>query len=107
MDSNYCVVYVTAGSVEEAERIASALVEGRHAACVTVVGPVRSIYRWKGEVERADEVLLIAKTRTEKFEALRAVVKAAHSYEVPEIIALPLEAGEAAYLNWIDENTAD
>jgi periplasmic divalent cation tolerance protein len=90
--------------MEEADRIAGALVEGKHAACVTRVGPVRSVYRWKGEVERADEVLLIAKTRTDRFEELRRAVLAAHSYEVPEIIALPIEAGETAYLNWIDEN---
>ena len=102
----HCVVYITAGSEEEAARIAELLVVGRLAACVARVGPVHSVYRWKGAVESATEVLLIAKTRMACFGALRKAVLEAHSYEVPEIVAIPLAGGEQAYLDWIDENTA-
>ncbi|MFA6448098.1 MAG: divalent-cation tolerance protein CutA [bacterium] len=104
--ADYCAVYITAGGEEEAERIASLLVEKRLAACVTRVGPIQSVYRWKGAVESAAEVLLIAKTKVSTFEALRVAVRAAHSYEVPEIVALPLSDGDADYLRWIEENAA-
>ncbi len=101
-EAKYRVVYITAGDDEEAGRIAAMLVEKRLAACVTRIKPVHSVYRWKGHIESAEEVLLIAKTRAEKFEALCKAVRAAHSYEVPEIIALPLTDGDPDYLKWID-----
>ena len=103
--SEYCVVYITAGSEEEAVWIAKLLVEQRLAACVTRVSPVISVYRWKGEIESASEILLIAKTRSDKFEALRDAVRKVHSYEVPEIIAIPITDGNPDYLNWIGECT--
>jgi periplasmic divalent cation tolerance protein len=106
-NSEYCVVYITAGNDEEAEKIAAMLVEKRLAACAARVGPIQSVYRWKGAVESAAEVLLIVKTRTEKFDALRQAVRLAHSYETPEIIAIPLADGDPDYLKWIDENVAD
>ena len=96
------VVLSTCGSADEAERIARRLVEERLAACVSVVPGVRSHYRWQGAVESSDEWLLVIKSTRERFDALRTVLAAAHSYEVPEIIALPVVDGAASYLDWID-----
>ena len=100
----YLLVSITTNSSEEAERIAKALVQERLAACVNIVPAITSVYRWQGEVHRDSEVLLIAKSRSELFESLAARVKKLHSYEVPEIIALPIIAGSKAYLSWIDES---
>ncbi|HVW78230.1 MAG TPA: divalent-cation tolerance protein CutA [Alloacidobacterium sp.] len=94
----------TVSSLEEARRVAAALVEERLAACVNIVSGVHSVYRWKGTVEEAGEVLLIMKTRVEKLEALEAAVRRLHSYEVPEFLILPVNGGSAAYLQWIDES---
>jgi periplasmic divalent cation tolerance protein len=104
--SDHVVVLCTVGRAEDAETIARALVDERLAACVSVVPTVLSIYRWKGAVEREEERLLIIKTRRARFEELRAAIVARHPYEVPEIVALPLEAGHAPYLAWIDECVA-
>ena len=95
---------VTCGSAREARKIARALVERRLAACGNVVeAPVRSIYRWKGKVESAKEYLLLIKTTRKRFSALQGEVKRLHSYDVPEIIALPIAAGSAEYLRWVSE----
>ena len=104
LDYNHLLVSITTSSSEEADRIAKALVQERLAACVNIVPAITSIYRWQGEVHRDSEVLLIAKSQPELFESLAARVKKLHSYEVPEIIALPIVAGSKAYLNWIDES---
>ncbi len=96
------VVLVTAGSREEAEAIGRTLVENRLAACVNVVGPIRSIYRWQEAVEEADEHLLIVKARAADLAALEARVRAVHSYDVPEVVALPVAGGSEAYLRWLD-----
>jgi periplasmic divalent cation tolerance protein len=106
MMSDKRVVLTTAGSVEEANKIASALVERRLAACVNVHGPVSSVYRWKGAVERSQEWLLIIKTTAEGAEALGDAIKELHSYELPECVVLPVEGGSEAYLEWIGENVA-
>ncbi len=98
------IVLSTAGSREEAERIASALVERRLAACVNLVGPVASIYRWQGAVERADEFLLLIKSTAAQFGAVAATIKELHSYDVPECIELAITAGSDAYLKWLGEN---
>lgn len=103
--SNYVSVYMTASSAEEADRIASALVEERLAACVNILGEVRSVYRWNGATRRDSEVALIAKTRAALFDALAARVRALHSYEVPCIVSWPIEAGNPAYLAWIEAET--
>ena len=95
------VVLSTAGSREEAERIATALVEERLAACVNLVAPLTSIYRWRGAVERAEEVLLVIKTRRRSVPALVRRIGALHSYDVPEVIALPIVAGARPYLAWL------
>lgn len=97
------VIFITAGSGEEARQIASALVSERLAACVNIVPGVHSVYRWAGKVEEGQEALLLVKSRHEMLEQLIARVRELHSYEVPEIIALPLLAGDVAYLHWLDE----
>ena len=101
------VVLVTAPGAEEAARIARALVEERLAACGNVVPGLRSIYRWQGAVHEDAEALLVLKTTRDRFEALRARVLALHPYEVPEVVALPVEAGSASYLEWIVRETSD
>ena len=99
------VVLVTAGSADEAGRIGNALVAERLAACVNVVGPIRSIYRWEGKVEDAEEWLLVVKGRRADVPALDARVRALHSYDVPEALAIPVYGGSAAYLAGLDEAT--
>jgi periplasmic divalent cation tolerance protein len=99
------VVLVTAGSADEAARIGRTLVEERLAACVNVVGPIRSIYRWQGAIEEAAEHLLVVKARAVDLAALDARIRALHSYDVPEVLALPVGGGSAAYLAWLDEAT--
>ena len=95
------VVYVTAGSAEEAEQLAQTLVSEKLAACVSRIPSVRSVYRWQGAVEQSEEELLIIKTRKDLFGALEKRVRSLHSYSVPEIIALPVTAGSTPYLNWL------
>jgi periplasmic divalent cation tolerance protein len=99
------IVLVTCGSEEEALKIAHALVEGHLAACVNLVSPVRSIYRWEGKIWDERECLLVIKTQRQRFEKLEKKVKSLHSYSDPEIISLPIIEGSSAYLNWIRENT--
>ncbi len=94
------------GSEEEALRIARHLVERQVAACVNVLPAVRSVYRWKGAVEEATEWTLLIKSRADLFDRVRDELCSVHSYEVPELIAVPIVAGLQAYLNWIDESTA-
>ncbi|MCS6953554.1 MAG: divalent-cation tolerance protein CutA [Bryobacterales bacterium] len=96
------VVLSTCETAEEAERIARRLVEKRLAACVNVVTGLRSIYRWRGQVEDAAEVLMVIKSRRELFAALRTEIEKAHSYEVPEVIALPIVDGSPGYLSWLE-----
>jgi len=96
------VVLITAGSQEEAERIAQSLVAEMLAACVNVVPGVTSIYRWEGEVQRDQEWLLVAKSRRDVLDRLVERVQEIHSYDVPEIIALPLAGGSEPYLRWLD-----
>jgi periplasmic divalent cation tolerance protein len=103
--SNPVVVLVTCGSEEEALKIANALVEDRLAACVNLVAPIRSVYRWEGKIWDEKEWLLIIKTQKHRFEELEKKVKSLHSYSVPEIISLPITEGSSAYLDWIRENT--
>ncbi len=98
------VVLSTCATEEEAGRIARLLVDGRLAACVNVVPGLRSYYRWKGAVENSDEFLLVIKSARGLFGALSSALEKAHSYEVPEVIALPIVDGSAGYLGWLDEN---
>lgn len=98
------VILCTCASTEEAERLARLLVEQRLAACVNVVPAMRSFYRWQGALESAEECLLIVKSSRDLFAPLRAALEEAHSYEVPEVIALPVVDGAPAYLSWISAN---
>ncbi|MBN9424236.1 MAG: divalent-cation tolerance protein CutA [Candidatus Accumulibacter sp. 66-26] len=88
-----------------AEALAATLVETRLAACVNILAPCRSVYRWQGAVEAADEVPLLIKTTDECYPALEAAIRAAHPYELPEVIALPVERGLPAYLAWLAAET--
>lgn len=102
------VVLVTCGSLEEGKRIGRALVEARLAACVNLVqAPVESIYRWKGMVDTATEYLLVIKTSRERFAALEEAIRRLHSYEIPEIIALPIEKGSRDYLAWLTDSVRE
>jgi periplasmic divalent cation tolerance protein len=96
------VVFNTCGSADEAERLARSLVERRLAACVNVVAPVTSFYRWDGAVTRGEEWLLVIKSSRPLFDALRDAIEAAHTYELPELIALPVIEGSGNYLAWLD-----
>lgn len=100
----YRIVFITAGGEEEAVRIAKALVEQRLAACVNIIQPVRSIYRWEGKVCDEQELLLVAKTHVAQIAALMACVEELHSYEVPEVLAIPIESGFRPYLEWVEES---
>jgi len=95
------LVFSACGSDEEAGRLARMLVERRLAACVNIVAPVRSIYRWKGQVEEAAEWILIIKTTEQLFPQLRDELRQAHSYELPEIISVPISDGSPDYLAWL------
>lgn len=101
----HLVVFVSAGSKEEAEKIASGLLKEKLAACVNIVKSVDSHFWWQGKLDKAGESLLIIKTRKSLFARLAKKVKSLHSYEVPEIIALPIIAGHKPYLDWINEST--
>ena len=101
------VIFVTTSSHAEADKITAVLLEAKKAACVNIVPAVRSRYWWKGTIESAEEVLLIIKTKTSAAAAVIELVKKNHSYSVPEIIALPIVAGNEDYLKWIDESVAD
>ena len=100
------VVLTTCESEEQAQRIAKHLVEKRLAACVTIVPGARSVYRWKGAIEEASELLLVIKTRRELFAALSSELASVHTYEVPEVIALPIVDGSEDYLAWLDRETS-
>lgn len=100
----YIVVFITAVSLRQAKKIAGALVSMRLVACVNIIEGVESIFTWQGKKERVNEVLLIAKTKFSKFNELKKQVKKNHSYKVPEIIALPIIAGNKEYIKWIDES---
>ncbi len=99
------LVYMTAGDENEARRIGHALIEARLAACVNVIPGMRSLYRWQGEVQDDREVVIIAKTRESLVDALIAKVKELHSYDCPCIVALPIHAGNPAFLDWIVAET--
>ncbi|MDR0234570.1 MAG: divalent-cation tolerance protein CutA [Zoogloeaceae bacterium] len=101
------LVLVTMPDRESAGRLAAALVENRLAACVNLLSPCHSVYRWQGRVERADEIPMLIKTGKERYPALEAFVRAHHPYELPEIIALPLAEGLPPYLDWVAAMSAE
>lgn len=100
------VVLSTAGSEEEARKIAHHLVEQQLAACVNIVPRIESVYRWQGKVESNREYLLLIKTSSEKFPQVSEAIRELHSYDLPECIALAVEDGSSAYLQWLEESLA-
>jgi periplasmic divalent cation tolerance protein len=105
--SGRLVALTTVATAEDAERLACALVERRLAACVNVVPGVVSHYRWKGELQRDQERLLVIKTRAQRLDALRAALAELHPYELPELVALEIAAGHAPYLAWLDDSVRE
>jgi periplasmic divalent cation tolerance protein len=97
------ILLTTAGNREEAEKIANALVQRELAACVNILGPMTSVYRWKGKVESATEFLLLIKTTEDAFEPVRRAVRELHSYELPEFVELGISRGEGKYLAWLEQ----
>ncbi len=101
----FCVVLVTCGSDGEAEKIAEKLVELKLSACVNIIPKIKSIYRWEGKIQNADEILLLIKTRRSLFPEAMEAIRKQHSYSCPEILALPIADGFEAYMSWLGENT--
>ncbi len=100
------LVLTTVDRMELAKLIASSLVESGDAACVNIVPGLRSIYRWQGKLCDDPELLLIVKTTAERFEAVRSTIRRLHTYELPEVISLPIVAGDDEYLGWIRDQTS-
>lgn len=100
----YIVVFVTTSNKKEASLIASVLIKKRLAACVNIVDKIKSIFWWRALVDKTDEVLLVIKSRKSKLNKIIKCVKSLHSYQVPEIIALPIIGGNKDYLDWLDES---
>jgi len=101
LENTYIVVMVTTTSVQEAEKIVQRVLKERLIACANIIGPVSSFFHWSGKMEKAEEYLIFMKSRKDLFEKLAETVKALHSYEVPEIIVLPIVEGSKAYLDWL------
>lgn len=98
----YIVIFVTTANVQEAEKISSQLVNRKLAACANIVEGIKSFFWWQGKIDSAGEVLLVIKSKKSKLAAIIKEVKSLHSYEVPEIIAMPIIAGDKDYLRWVD-----
>jgi periplasmic divalent cation tolerance protein len=105
MSASHCVILTTTGNRDEADRLAELLVSRKLAACVQIVS-IASVYIWKGELQKEPEHLLLIKTTSDRYADVEAAIAANHSYEVPEIIQLPVMQGLGRYLAWIDGNTA-
>jgi periplasmic divalent cation tolerance protein len=101
MNTDFILVLVTTASKEEAEKIVQKLLEGKLIACANIINPVTSRFYWSGKIDCAEECLVVMKSRIDLFGALVECVKGLHSYEVPEVLALPIVAGSEAYLGWI------
>lgn len=105
-DTEAIVVFITAANGEEATRLADMLVGSHLAACVQILPEMESVYRWQGKIERASEILMLVKTTRDRFDDLDREVRALHSYDTPEIMAVPVVAGSASYLEWLTKATA-
>ena len=103
--SNYIVIYITTGSVNEAKKIGRVLVEEKLVACSNIISPIRSIYSWQGKICDDKEALMVLKTRKKLFNQIVKRVEKLHSYDVPEIIAMPIIEGSSKYLSWLNEET--
>ncbi len=104
-DTSYLVVLCTCPDADTAAKLARELVESRVAACVNILPSVRSVYRWRDAVEDGTEALMLVKTPARRFDQLQRILTDKHPYELPEIIAVPIERGLMQYLAWIDDNT--
>lgn len=102
MTTDYIIVLITTASKQEAEKIVQHLLDDKLIACANIIGSVTSFFRWSGNIERAEECLVLLKSRNDLFERLTEVVKTMHSYEVPEILALPVVEGSKDYLDWLE-----
>jgi len=102
---NEILVLSTADTLELAQKIAHALIEEHEAACVNIVPGIRSIYRWEGSICDEPELLLLIKTTSENFESVKSRIHLLHTYQVPEVIAVPITAGDPAYLSWLRDNS--
>lgn len=107
MVSDYVQVLTTAASEQDARALAGGLVEARLAGCAQVMGPVTSVYRWEGRIEEAQEWLCVVKTRRALHDRVEAFIRERHTYQVPEIIAVPISAGSPQYLAWLEQATGD
>jgi periplasmic divalent cation tolerance protein len=105
--SPYRIVLSTCPDGDSARRIANILVEGRLAACVNILPGLRSVFRWEGKVESADETLLLIKTRQEQYAPLEAVLREHHPYELPEVLSVSIDSGLPAYLTWLDASLVE
>jgi periplasmic divalent cation tolerance protein len=105
MGNSGIVVFITSPKEDEAAKIAQALVETRLAGCINIIRNIRSVYRWQDKIEDDTEVLMIAKTQKHLFESLVRKVRELHSYEVPEIVAMPIVEGSEDYLKWLNDVT--
>jgi len=103
MNDNYIIVLVTTADKTEAEKIAQTLLKEKLIACANIIGPFTSFFHWKGTIEKADECLMVIKSRIDLFPKLVERTKGLHSYEVPEVLALPIVEGSQAYLHWMAE----
>jgi periplasmic divalent cation tolerance protein len=103
--TDHVQIVTTTATKEDAQRIAQTLVEARLTACVQIVGPITSTYRWRGEIETAQEWQCVAKTRGDLYARVEETIRRTHSYEVPEIVALPIVAESPDYARWLDEQT--
>ena len=106
-EAGHIVVLTTLENAEQARTLVRQLVEDRLVACGTIFDGVQSIYRWRGTVEQAGETVVLLKTRRDRWEALASAIAARHPYEVPELLALPVERGLDAYLSWVTEETTE
>ncbi|MDR3353383.1 MAG: divalent-cation tolerance protein CutA [Zoogloeaceae bacterium] len=106
-EDDILLVLTTLPGMESAERLAADVIEARLAACVQILSPCRSLYRWQGKVEAATEIPLLIKTRASRYQALEAALCAGHPYEIPEILAFSARNGYAGYLDWVRAETAD
>ena len=103
--ADICLVITNLPDRESAGSLAHALIEKRLAACVNILSPCRSVYRWRGKTEDAEEFPMLIKTSRERYPALEAAIRAEHPYELPEIIVVPMAGGLPAYLDWVDSET--
>jgi periplasmic divalent cation tolerance protein len=102
LENQYIIVIVTTTDKQEAEKITQHLLNANLIACANIICPITSHFHWSGKIEKAEECLVLMKSRRDLFEKVAETVKALHSYEVPEILALPIVAGSKAYLDWLD-----